>query len=235
MIISTMLKEFKVLPSNNSNLIAFHWFAGIDSNEKLIWVPELWVDIMYVLPDVGKPTVIVRLPGTKTFITNFGRCKIYGTRITLKSGIRRQSLLKLSSKRLENNDTFVKYTKAIEELVETVNELSSTEPLSGRQERRRFKEQYGLTRTGLTELAEIHRFLGEKCGSTPLKSHISDNLDYAKYYDQPHFIRHFKKMIGMTPSIFFRNFCGLPEQLMAISYKYQVDVTGILKNILRKE
>lgn len=214
------LKEFRISPSRNKT-IAFHWQAVVDDEQELIWVPELWVDIMYICSFTGKTVTLIRFPGTKAFTTNFGQCKIFGTRIHLGSYGNNVISVHLIKKFLNNVKSFSNYKKLMEGYLNRSSQLTHKTIISKRQVRRYSKELYGMSRTGINKMIEIHNFLHESCGSNPNLSHISHNLNYDKYYDQPHFIRHFKKYIGMTPSKFFSAFGGLPEQLMTISYKYQ--------------
>ncbi len=215
------LKEFRIFPSRNKK-IAFHWQANIDGENELTWVPELWVDIMHVCSTTGKTSTLIRFPGTKTFNTSFGQCKIFGTRIFLGSYGYKVISIHMIKKLLNNVKSFSSYRKLIDQYLSRHSESATKTILSKRQMRRRLKELNGMSQKGLDQMVEIYKFLQESCGENPNFSHISHSLDYDKYYDQPHFIRHFKKYIGMTPSKFFGEFSGLPEQLMAISYKYQI-------------
>lgn len=85
-----------------------------------------------------------------------------------------------------------------------IKELADKSNLSERSLERNFKTVYGITPKQYADLSRIHHVLKHmRSNGTSLKL-----LDYAlagEYYDQAHFIRMFKNVVGVTPRSYLQN------------------------------
>ena len=85
----------------------------------------------------------------------------------------------------------------------TVSELCQLLHFSPRQCQRLFKLHYGITPKMALSIVRFH-----KCMEILIspESQLSDILNETDYYDQPHFIKDFKRNIGITPLELVRNY-----------------------------
>ena len=80
----------------------------------------------------------------------------------------------------------------------TVTQLEQTAPLSQAQFRKRFREEVGLAPKKFTQIIRINAILNalqtnRSCGN------LVDLAYQFNYFDQSHFIKDFKSVVGMTP------------------------------------
>ena len=87
----------------------------------------------------------------------------------------------------------------------------------GRTARRIHLAQVGVSRRRLSVLWAVQDFHDAGCNDAA-DSRLRDNIDYERFHDQPHFVRAFRSVTGMTPTQSLTAPSPLLETLMAATY-----------------
>ena len=102
---------------------------------------------------------------------------------------------RLTSGHTPNNFTTL-FTETINDIPDTVQKLSANLYLSPRQCQRLFAKHFGLTPKMVLSILRFQNALSLLIDNTKDTKKI---LKPTNYYDQPHFIKDFKRNIGLTP------------------------------------
>jgi AraC-like DNA-binding protein len=87
----------------------------------------------------------------------------------------------------------------------------------GRTGRRLHRSLVGVSRRRLASLQAVQSFYDAGCVGAP-GGPLRDHIDYERFYDQPHFVRVFRSVTGMTPTQALAASSPLMEALMAATY-----------------
>jgi hypothetical protein len=87
----------------------------------------------------------------------------------------------------------------------------------GRTARRQHRSLVGVSRRRLATLWAVQGFYDVGCGDAPAGP-LRDHIDYERFYDQPHFVRVFRSVTGMSPTQALAASSPLLEALMAATY-----------------
>lgn len=217
-----------------------HWRCEFTQESRVIWIPAPYDDLL-LEPSASTCLVGLRRPssGTDTILYKTGTV-LFGTRMPLNMflglfGFNQKILSDYGAGNigLKKLDDYARNTDQY--LAGQLQSIDSFTKASERTLRRNIKTATGINMTQLKTLVSMHDFLSTACGYGANTVTLTNSIDQQKYYDQPHFGRKFARLFGVSPTEFFANFDGLPEQLLTISYKYMPDYHDIMNKLDIKE
>jgi hypothetical protein len=213
-----------------------HWRCEFLRDTDVIWIPVPYDDLLLNRGE-SNTSLKIRRPISAIESSKYPKgTLLYGTRMSINSFIR------LHSQALESEHSNLRpvdltsYAQSIDDLLSANKQsINITSSASSRTVRRRLQEVCGMSPSKFRSLIYVHDFLSTECSYGSRKTTLTNSINADTYYDQSHFNRNFNYFFGSNPSQFLRNFNGLPEQLLTISYKYLPDFHDIIKVFDNKE
>lgn len=96
---------------------------------------------------------------------------------------------------------------------------SGSRTISQRHARRLHLERFGVSAERLAAIRAVQEFIDAGCPGSPQDSRLIDSVNFTRFYDQSHFSRTFRSVVGVPPSRYLERDSPWVEALMAISSK----------------
>lgn len=96
---------------------------------------------------------------------------------------------------------------------------STRATISARHARRLHRARFGVSAQRLAAIVAVQEFVDAGCPDSPRDSLLIHSVNVEKFYDQAHFSRTFRSVVGVPPSRFVDRDSAWVEALMAISSK----------------
>lgn len=230
---------FAFVESNQHDGV-LHWRCEFKRDSGVVWIPVPYDDLFLEL-GTAKCSTDARRPSSKSAKRAYKKGSVlYGTRMPLNEyvGLHKSTNDKLghyvaANAGVNSLSAYVKNTDRL--LAVNYKTIGTTARVSDRTLRRRINSITGLSKNKLTTLFSLHDFLSTACGYGGNEVTLTNSINPVDFYDQPHFTKKFLRVFGCNPTEFFKEFNGLPEQLLTVSYKYMPDFHVNMSKLLDKE
>jgi hypothetical protein len=113
-----------------------------------------------------------------------------------------------------------------DQVVPPASSRAASSGVSSRQRRRRHRDRFGVSAERLAAIIAVQDFIDAGCPGSPRDSLLVDSVDFARFYDQSHFSRTFRSIVGVPPSVYVDRDSAWVEALMAISSKLSTRAGG---------
>ena len=107
----------------------------------------------------------------------------------------------------------------LDDLEHPGGELAAVGAQSARHRRRLHRTRFGVSAEKLAAIIAVQEFIDAGCPGSPRDSLLVNSVNFARFYDQSHFSRTFRSIVGVAPSVFVDRDSSWVEALMAISSK----------------
>jgi len=105
------------------------------------------------------------------------------------------------------------------QVVPRVGSRAASSHVSARHRRRLHRDRFGVSAEKLAAIIAVQEFIDAGCPGSPRDSLLVDSVNFARFYDQSHFSRAFRAIVGVPPSTYVDRDSAWVEALMAISSK----------------
>ncbi|MER3389315.1 MAG: hypothetical protein RJQ01_04705 [Microcella sp.] len=105
------------------------------------------------------------------------------------------------------------------QLVPTTGSRAASSDVSARHRRRLHRNRFGVSAEKLSAIIAVQEFIDAGCPGSPRDSVLVESVNFARFYDQSHFSRTFRAIVGVPPSAYVDRDSAWVEALMAISSK----------------
>ena len=103
----------------------------------------------------------------------------------------------------------------------TPDRPATSATMSTRHTRRLHRAHFGVSAQRLAAIVAVQEFIDAGCPESPRDNQLINSVNPDRFYDQSHFSRTFRSVVGVPPSRFVDRDSPWVEALMAISSKHR--------------